>query len=402
MTPNEKQIDLLMRRHARMAEPEITGEHLDADEMNTFAEGALPPAARAQYMSHLVSCDDCRQQVAQIALAGGAVIRAESAVAERPRRRSFWEGLSALFAPRGLRYAAFAAVLLIVAGIGFIALRRTERPSEMVASRTESERHPASAIQPPASSSNGAATEVNTRPQLSNSPSTTSAGSEQPEKRDLDKFAEAAPAPTMTKEAPPAPAVEAKKAATESDIAKSQPSYAPPPPGEAGQPTSVGGYAAKQAPQKAEAMDKIATAERERSQGLAMNQSRDDRQMKDQSVVQQRRVTDEKTKGGPSRNLENQAGRNANENRAENIPWSISAPKPNDTEEAQTRSVGGRKFRKQGSAWIDQKFKSSMTLKSVARSSDEFDSLDSGLRSNAQQLGGEVIVVWKGKAYLIK
>ena len=59
-------------------------------------------------------------------------------------------------------------------------------------------------------------------------------------------------------------------------------------------------------------------------------------------------------------------------------------------------------FRKQGSAWVDQKFKSSMTLKSVARTSDEFNALDSGLRSIAQQLGGEVIVVWKGKAYLIK
>ena len=133
-----------------------------------------------------------------------------------------------------------------------------------------------------------------------------------------------------------------------------------------------------------------------------MNQSRDDRQMKDQSVAQQRRGTDEKTKGGPSRNMENQAGRNANENRIENMPLSISAPKPNDTDEGQTRSAGGRKFRKQGSAWVDQKFKSSMTLKSVARGSDEFDSLDSGLRSIAQQLGGEVIVVWKGKAYLIK
>jgi len=73
------------------------------------------------------------------------------------------------------------------------------------------------------------------------------------------------------------------------------------------------------------------------------------------------------------------------------------------TEEApQTRSAGGRKVRKQGAAWVDQKFKTSMTLKSVSRGSEAFDGLDSGLRSIAQQLGGEVIVVWKGKAYLIK
>lgn len=405
MTPNDKQIDLLMRRHARTAGPEITGEHLDADELNTFAEGMLPPAARARYVSHLASCDECRQHVAQIALAGGAVVRAESPVSERPQRRPFWEGVSALFAPRGLRYAAFAAVLLIVAGIAFIALRRPQPPTELVASRTESDQHPASAIQPPAGPTNGAATDANTRPQQSNSPATTSIGSDKAEDRDAEKFAGASPAPLIMKEAPTAPAVEAKKAAPESDLAKSQPSYAPPPPGEAGQPTSVGGVAVKQESLKTGQVDTIVAraAERERSQGIMANQSRDDRQVKDQSVVtQQRRATGEKTKGGPSRNLENQSTGNTNENRVENMPLGISAPKPNDTEEAQTRSAGGRKFRKQGKAWVDQKFKSSMTLKSVARGSDGFNSLDSGLRSIAQQLGGEVIVVWKGKAYVIK
>jgi len=43
-----------------------------------------------------------------------------------------------------------------------------------------------------------------------------------------------------------------------------------------------------------------------------------------------------------------------------------------------------------------------MTLKNISRGSDEFAALDSGVRSIAQQLSGEVIVVSKGKAYLIK
>ena len=114
---------------------------------------------------------------------------------------------------------------------------------------------------------------------------------------------------------------------------------------------------------------------------------------------------DEKAKG-PMRNMEN----NTNAiNRNENV-GRVESPKTTSTggsdraatEEAQTRSAGGRKFRKQGAAWVDQKFKSSMTLKSVSRGSDAFDGLDAGLRSIAQQLGGEVIIVWKGKAYLIK
>jgi hypothetical protein len=71
-------------------------------------------------------------------------------------------------------------------------------------------------------------------------------------------------------------------------------------------------------------------------------------------------------------------------------------------EEAQTRSVGGRKFNRQGNAWIDAKFKSSMSVRTVSRGSEDFGKLDSGLRSIANQLGGEIVVVWKGKAYRIK
>ena len=73
------------------------------------------------------------------------------------------------------------------------------------------------------------------------------------------------------------------------------------------------------------------------------------------------------------------------------------------SEEApETRSVGGRKFKRQGNAWVDSKLKSSMSIRTVGRGSEEFDKLDSGLRSIAKQLGGEIVVVWKGKAYRIK
>src|SRR5690242_20485533 len=125
MTPDDKQIDLLMRRYAQGAPPQAVGAHLDPDEMNTFAEGALPAAARAKYISHLVQCDHCRKQVSQLTISGGAVARADAAAT--PERQSFWASLSALFSPRVLRYAAFTAVLVIAAGITFIALRRPSR-----------------------------------------------------------------------------------------------------------------------------------------------------------------------------------------------------------------------------------------------------------------------------------
>ena len=116
-------------------------------------------------------------------------------------------------------------------------------------------------------------------------------------------------------------------------------------------------------------------------------------------------MMNEKAKG-PRRDADNVAAANRSVNEAR-----PPAPKTEDArgekhttsgEESETRSVGGRKFRRQGNAWIDAKFKSSMSLKNVSRGSEEFAALDSGLRSIAQQLGGEAIIVWKGKAYLIR
>jgi hypothetical protein len=78
----------------------------------------------------------------------------------------------------------------------------------------------------------------------------------------------------------------------------------------------------------------------------------------------------------------------------------VNQPSKNE-ETPQTRSAGGRKFRRQGNSWIDTKFKSSMPVKSISRGSSEFDALDSGLRSIAQQIGGQILVVWKNKAYMI-
>ena len=67
----------------------------------------------------------------------------------------------------------------------------------------------------------------------------------------------------------------------------------------------------------------------------------------------------------------------------------------------ETRAVGGRKFRRQGSVWVDTKFKSSMSVRNVSRGSDEYRALNSVVRAIAEQLGGDVIIVSKGKAYRI-
>jgi len=62
MSFEDPQIDVLLRRHAERAGSKAAIEHLDADELNAFAERSLPVAARSRFVSHLADCDDCRDQ----------------------------------------------------------------------------------------------------------------------------------------------------------------------------------------------------------------------------------------------------------------------------------------------------------------------------------------------------
>jgi hypothetical protein len=426
MTSNEKQIDILMRRYAKAAPRANAGEHLDADELSAFADGALPPATRARYISHLADCDDCRDQASALAISSGAVVRAEQRQSEITEGRTFWQLLAGLFALPVLRYGAFAAVLLIIAGVAFVALRRPRLQSEsrLIAAneRVEQER---SAVKPPStmqdSDTHNKQANIETR---GASPSQPVAGKDQSAaKSDGTRLAKEAPAvqEPMKEAAGSSPPVTfgAAKKAGEGQVAQAAPSYAPLPPAEATlkqqeayreQQRAAGISGPRQQQQKYEA-DKLATLDRERD--VAKDAKRMDEAAPTANTTPsvasnqapRNRAANEKAKG-PMRNTENNAiFRSVPEDRAE-APKTSSKSVPDNrasTEEVpQTRSAGGKKFRRQGNAWVDQKFKSSMTLRSISRGSEEFAALDSGLRSIAQQLGGEVIIVWKGKAYLIK
>ena len=68
---------------------------------------------------------------------------------------------------------------------------------------------------------------------------------------------------------------------------------------------------------------------------------------------------------------------------------------------AETRSVAGHSFKRRGSVWIDVLYDSDRPTVNVSRGSDHYRSLvgdEPGLRTIAEQLSGEIIVVWKGRA----
>jgi hypothetical protein len=409
MTPNDVQIDVLMRRYAKHTSGASSPEHLDVDELNAFAEGSLPPPARARYVSHLADCDNCRQLVSQLAMSAGTTM-AEPAGAIAGERISWSQKLGALFAPRTLRYAAFAVVLVAAVGVVFLVSRRSANDSALVARNEQPLNQTADTavnrgLAAPQASVDEVSRQANDRNAAARGSAEVQKESRAPEE---SRVAGSVPPP-----APPAttsatsPALVAKKGA-EPAKTESQPSYAPPPPGESkSRQKQSDGYLAS-GPRKTDSTDaKDKAVDRTATQTIARDRPADEsnRAPMNQAPQSNSRVAQEK-RGGPRRSMDNiaQTQRNEQELRAQ-------APKPESgatagtasaEEDSVTRSVGGRKFHKQGSAWIDLKFKSSMSVKSVARGSEEFASLDFGLRSIASQLPGEIIVVWKNKAYRIR
>jgi hypothetical protein len=67
--------------------------------------------------------------------------------------------------------------------------------------------------------------------------------------------------------------------------------------------------------------------------------------------------------------------------------------------------VAGRRFRRQGTLWIDTAYHSGVSLTIVSRGSEQYRALvadEPSIRAVAEQLQGEVILIWKGRGYRIR
>jgi hypothetical protein len=71
----------------------------------------------------------------------------------------------------------------------------------------------------------------------------------------------------------------------------------------------------------------------------------------------------------------------------------------------EVRGAGGRRFRRREGVWVDTAYKTSQATVRIRRGSEQYRSLvgdEPGVGRIADALGGELIVVWKGRAYRIK
>ena len=399
MTPNDSQIDILLRRHAKRAQSHSAAtEHLDADELSAFAEGALPAAARARYVSHLADCAECRKFASQLSIHAGGMTAAQTSQVSTAARVPWWKSLSSLIALPALRYAAFAAVLIAVVGVTFLVWRRMNTARTDLVAQNQSTATPASAVKADTDTASNAQTAQNSQPEQSriakalSQPTVIPQGQEKLSQTMADAPAAPPPKPlaagTTTETQPSLTA-----RSTASARPETTPSFAPPPPeadeAKSREQQNVGGIT-HGGPRRSDykVLDRSRSADVAKEEDRTRNVTNEDKKDKNQPKQQSENGTLSMSAGNREVRSEPRKSENKTASASEVAP--------------STRSAGGRKFQRQGSAWVDVKFKSSMAVRRVARGSEDFAALDSRLRSIAEQLSGEVIVVWKGKAYRIQ
>lgn len=410
-----------------------SGAHLDADEQNAYAENSLPPSARTYYAAHLADCDVCRRSVTQLALAAGMPSQLEQHAAATVREvlpNVTWrERIGALFAPRAWRYAVPALALLLVGAVALMVLMRgrVQQGEVSVAEQRSSapeQAKPASSETHHAPQDNNAAVVVSEgdaqSASNSNAPGTkeelAAAGKEeqgQPKGRILND--ETAPPP------PPAP-LTAGTGTTSAPVASSA---APDMPMPEATPEAV------ITSQEAEKRSKVG----ERADEFAKDAQKPGNY---ENLPPRDRISGPRRNNEQARNIQrgvnNDSSDSADKNDRASATPALRAPtasarraKPREADAersdgasgvsarseetlvsksvAETRTVAGRKFRREGNAWIDTAYNSSQAVTVVRRNSEQYRALvadEPQLRRIGDALGGEVTVVWKGRAYRIR
>ncbi len=344
-------------------------EHLDPDELNSFAEGVLPAATRTLYAAHLADCVRCRKMVAQLAMASGLSL--QQIPTEKTPKENLWKYFASIFTPSVMRYAVPALSLVILAAIGLVWFRqeRKEREASFVARNgeltTTQKRESFGDNQPAATPEQSNAKPAVSEVSHGRLAGAKTADTKQEEERSKTEKNEGAAA-RSTKKVDDATKSEVSKE-TESRVASTPKlDVDAPPPAKPQSGVAEGGEAvAKRAAQPA---------------SVAQSEDKMKRREQDEAASKKSEVRD-----------------------APRVFGGLMSRK--DDGRPATRTVAGRHFRREENVWVDTAYSSSSSTTNISRGSEQYRALvgdEPELRTIAEQLDGEVVVVWKGKAYRIR
>jgi hypothetical protein len=364
-------------------------DHLDADELSSFAEGVVPALARTRFIAHLADCENCRGFVVSLRQASGAAAGSETM--EPQSGAGFWSKMASLFSPPVLRYAVPAIALSAVIAVSFFALRQQNRADFVAKNEATNSAAPASVAEQPVGSpliqsnieSPAKTRGVNeSRVQIEDSSEKKAPQDDKP--ASTKSSIEASDADTTNLSAQKSSSQpKSYVAGVDRRVFANEPQAAPPPP-----PKPVINEA-----DKAGEKEEVEVTKRE-VQGLPVGSA--------QAEKNQRR--DEAGRHGPSRNNNAVGGALRNDGLVLDGTESRAKSKKDSEEESETRTVAGRRFRRQDNAWIDTAYESSRRTINVSRGSEQFRALvadEPAIRTIAEKLSGVVIVVSNGKAYRI-
>lgn len=389
---HNNEIDLLIRKLGRQdnAAPQADKpfglpdeEHLDADELNAYAENALPAAARARYTQHLATCTPCRQIASQLSLAAGLVV--DEKVALVPKRSGISSFLAGLFTPIVLRYAVPSAALVLIVSIGVVVFQRnTNYQTDRLAksNTTEGDARPLA--------SPGF---LDTQKYANDSQAVRE---EQVAKNNVGDEKQSSPNSKAVADSRGRVEEAKEETGTTTDKVSAASANAP----------VSNETAAAAKPTAAEDRTKAVedVAQRQSPPAAAPAEPRDVRSNDAEGV----KTPSKGRTGGAIAGIRSEAAKSKKEigsyqTQAEERDEESSDRKRADKDDAKVISIAGRRFKKEGSVWIDVAYNSSPTV-NVVRGSEQYRALvgdEPGLKSIAEQLSGEIIVVWKNRAYRI-
>lgn len=438
----DKELDSLLRRvrggAASRAEAGGNGgaaaqTHLDADELSAYAEGALPSAARMAAASHLADCDECRGAAVGLVRAAGVEAALEKGTAAEPTVSrevrpavSLRERLGALFAPRVLGFVAPVLAVSLLGALAFVALRPRQSGPELTRDVQRQNAEPRVGITAPEEPQ-----KVQQPVDANTTPGQSPPASANAEARDAapssvattaGDTATAGPLNRSADEAPPPPAPVA--AASEFAVTP-QPSQgtgggagtgAPPPPktepAEEEKSADRSARAGSAAPPQLK--EEVTVTGNAQQQNRAANNQTNvfDVQSPDGSRAARRAPRASAPAADEAERDEERADSTAEKERAAKSRRGRTLSELRTEREsrgersaADERSAAGRRFRREGGAWVDVNYKPSMPSTGVRRGTDSYRALVADhpeVERAAGQLSGEFVIVIRGRAYRVR
>jgi hypothetical protein len=442
----DKGVDSLLRRDAiarrrERASSEFAAPqdetHLDADELNAYSENALPTPLRVRFTEHLADCALCRKTLSTMMLAAPAPVLQNEASSEAantvtivaqdsstaPKQSpeivktpGWLERLGEIFAPRVLVYAIPALLLFIVSITAFIALR-TDRADDQQLARARQEESQMNQ----AGNTNSNMASINSSDMTETFSNANTSGAMNSNGMNTNMGGTTSNTATTgtnrTTTADQVARTEESRGAPPPSIAPSSPSTsnetitlaAPPPPAPTENRTNDSARAQSSEDRNLGTQTQNLPLN---SRALNMNAGPMAQQQSARTTQRDAARSDDESVASGSSTSPTAGGRVAALRRSR-----VPATRPStgqseaDTQtarenvEAPTRTVAGRQFRRQGSAWVDTSYRAGRATVNVTRGSEQFRALAADepvIRQVASQLGGEIIVVIGGRAYRIR